>query len=132
MKKFIFGVISVFVIISLIGCGGEPSGKDKYGNKIPQKTWVDQLSEASARHQTLREERSAKRRAYREARAKAAESPIDPLQKYDVKFLFEKDGIKVYQFSTGYRYHYFTTRGDTITIQSNGKTHTEETINGTN
>jgi hypothetical protein len=31
-----------------------------------------------------------------------------------VEFLFEKDGVKVYRFHDG-RYHYFTTRGETMT-----------------
>lgn len=44
-----------------------------------------------------------------------------------VEFLFEKDGIKVYRFYDG-NYHYFTSRGETMTSQSSGKTTYEENI----
>lgn len=37
----------------------------------------------------------------------------------EVEFMFEKDGVKVYRFYDG-RYHYFTTRGETITTQTSG------------
>jgi len=51
---------------------------------------------------------------------------------YDVTYLFEKDGVKVYRFSDGLNYHYFTSRGETISTQQNssGKTTTyhEENI----
>jgi hypothetical protein len=47
---------------------------------------------------------------------------------FSVEFLFEKDGIKVYRFSDGGRSHYFTSKGETISIQSNGKTTTDENI----
>lgn len=46
---------------------------------------------------------------------------------FDVEFLFEKDGIKVYRFFDG-RYHYFTTSGETMTIQHSGKTEYDENI----
>ena len=39
---------------------------------------------------------------------------------YDVTYLFEKDGIKVYRFYDGLNYHYFTSRGETITTQTSG------------
>jgi len=39
---------------------------------------------------------------------------------YDVTYLFEKDGVKVYRFSDGLNYHYFTSRGETITTQTIG------------
>jgi hypothetical protein len=45
-----------------------------------------------------------------------------------VEFLFEKDGIKVYRFNDNGHYHYFTTRGETMTTQSNGKSHSEENL----
>ena len=51
---------------------------------------------------------------------------------FEVEYLFEKDGVKVYRFEDGGRYHYFTTKGETISIQQNssGKTTTyhEENI----
>lgn len=48
-----------------------------------------------------------------------------------VSLLFEKDGIKVYRFEDGGRWHYFTTLGETITTQSSGgknQTYWEENI----
>lgn len=39
---------------------------------------------------------------------------------YDVTYLFEKDGIKVYRFYDGMHFHYFTSRGETITTQISG------------
>jgi hypothetical protein len=38
---------------------------------------------------------------------------------YDVTYLFEKDGIKVYRFYDGLNFHYFTSRGETISTQTN-------------
>ena len=38
---------------------------------------------------------------------------------YDVTYLFEKDGIKVYRFYDGLNYHYFTSCGETISTQTN-------------
>ena len=32
---------------------------------------------------------------------------------YKVKFLFEKDGVKVYRFMDRHNYHYFTSKGKT-------------------
>lgn len=46
---------------------------------------------------------------------------------FQVEFLFEKDGVKVYRFYDG-RYHYFTTLGETITTHRSGKTNYEENI----
>jgi hypothetical protein len=40
---------------------------------------------------------------------------------FDVTYLFEKDGIKVYRFSDGMREHYFTTGGQTISTHHSGK-----------
>ena len=51
---------------------------------------------------------------------------------YDVTYLFEKDGVKVYRFSDGIRSHYFTTGGQTITTQHAGKNIYEETIQSAN
>lgn len=46
-----------------------------------------------------------------------------------VQFLFEKDGIKVYRFEDGGYYHYFTTRGETMSgIHTEGKTTRDENI----
>jgi hypothetical protein len=47
---------------------------------------------------------------------------------YDVTYLFEKDGVKVYRFSDGIRSHYFTTGGQTMTTQTEGKTDYQENI----
>jgi hypothetical protein len=51
---------------------------------------------------------------------------------FEVEYLFDKDGVKVYRFEDGGRYHYFTTKGETISTQQNssGKTTTyhEENI----
>jgi hypothetical protein len=44
-----------------------------------------------------------------------------------VEFLFEKDGVKVYRFHDG-RYHYFTTRGETMSTYKSDKTNFEENI----
>lgn len=47
---------------------------------------------------------------------------------FQVEFLFEKDGIKVYRFFDGGHYHYFTTTGETINTQHYGKTKYDENI----
>jgi hypothetical protein len=47
---------------------------------------------------------------------------------FRVEYLFEKDGIKVYRFSDGGRSHYFTSKGETISSQSDGKTTRDENI----
>jgi hypothetical protein len=47
---------------------------------------------------------------------------------FSVEFLFEKDGIKVYRFYDGGRAHYFTSKGETISTQSNGKNTWDENI----
>jgi hypothetical protein len=44
-----------------------------------------------------------------------------------VELLFEQDSVKVYRFYDG-GYHYFTTRGETMTTQRKGKTSYEENI----
>ena len=44
-----------------------------------------------------------------------------------VELLFEQDSVKVYRFYDG-GYHYFTTRGETMTTQRKGKTSHEENI----
>ena len=47
-----------------------------------------------------------------------------------VEFLFEHEGIRMYRFSDGGHYHYFTNRGETIGTQTEGKnTNYEERIN---
>lgn len=48
--------------------------------------------------------------------------------KFEVEFLFEKDGIKMYRFMDGQRIHYFTTKGETISSQIVGKNSYEENI----
>ena len=47
---------------------------------------------------------------------------------FDVQFLFEKDGVKVYRFLDNGHYHYFTSDGETMTHQSAGKTSYPENI----
>jgi hypothetical protein len=47
---------------------------------------------------------------------------------YQVTYLFEKDGIKVYRFYDGMEHHYFTSTGETITTQGDSKNHHEENI----
>jgi hypothetical protein len=47
-----------------------------------------------------------------------------------VDYLFEKDGVKVYRFIDGGRVHYFTTNGEAISTQTEGKhTYTENIKN---
>ena len=48
---------------------------------------------------------------------------------FEVEYLFEKDGIKVYRFWGAGHYHYFTTGGLTISTQTAGKQNYEENIN---
>jgi hypothetical protein len=48
--------------------------------------------------------------------------------KFQIEYLFEKDGVKMYRFMDGSHYHYFTTNGETMTTQQNGKTTYEERI----
>jgi hypothetical protein len=45
-----------------------------------------------------------------------------------VELLFEHNGIKMYRFLDGGRYHYFTDRGETMTNEQSGKNYYEETI----
>jgi hypothetical protein len=47
---------------------------------------------------------------------------------FQVEFLFEKDGIKMYRFFDGGRHHYFTTTGETISPQRSGKNNYDENI----
>ena len=47
---------------------------------------------------------------------------------FQVEFLFEKDGIKMYRFFDGGRHHYFTSTGETISSRSNGKNTVDENI----
>jgi hypothetical protein len=39
---------------------------------------------------------------------------------FEVEYLFEKDGVKMYRFYDAPHYHYFTSRGETITTQTSG------------
>jgi len=43
---------------------------------------------------------------------------------FEVEYLFEKDGIKVYRFYDNGRTHYFTTKGETISHQTQTKNQT--------
>lgn len=47
---------------------------------------------------------------------------------YQVEYLFEKDGVKVYRFFDGGAYHYFTSQGETITKQTKGEYIVDENI----
>ena len=47
---------------------------------------------------------------------------------FKVELLFEHDGIKVYRFLDGSRYHYFTNKGETISSQTSGKISYEDNI----
>ncbi len=47
---------------------------------------------------------------------------------FEVEYLFDKDGVKVYRFFDNGHYHYFTTKGETISTQTAGKTTYSENI----
>ena len=47
---------------------------------------------------------------------------------YKVELLFEQDSVKVYRFYDEGHFRYFTTRGETMTSQSSGKTSYQENI----
>jgi len=47
---------------------------------------------------------------------------------FDVQFLFEKDGVKVYGFLDGGSIHYFTSRGETMTTRGSGGSRRKENI----
>ena len=47
---------------------------------------------------------------------------------FDVEFLFEKDGLRVYRFYDNGRNHYFTSRGETISAQNSGRKRYDENI----
>jgi len=47
---------------------------------------------------------------------------------FQVEFLFEHDGIKMYRFRDNGNNHYFTSQGETITRQNKGKYHYDEHI----
>ena len=47
---------------------------------------------------------------------------------FEVEYLFEKDGVKMYRFRDVGRYHYFTTKGETISVKTEGKTEYRENI----
>jgi hypothetical protein len=59
---------------------------------------------------------------------KPAQSTSTEGNGFAVEYLFTKDSIKVYRFKDGNRAHYFTTRGETITTQTSGKTNYQENI----
>jgi hypothetical protein len=58
---------------------------------------------------------------------KQAQSSTIKGNNIEVEFLFEQDSVKVYRFYDG-GYHYFTTRGETMTTQRKGKTSYQENI----
>jgi hypothetical protein len=43
---------------------------------------------------------------------------------FEVEFLFEKDGVKMYRFYDNGRFHYYTNKGETISTQDAGKNNT--------
>lgn len=47
---------------------------------------------------------------------------------FEVEYLFEKDGIKVYRFYDSGHFHYFTSNSETISTQTAGKQTYQETI----
>lgn len=47
---------------------------------------------------------------------------------FEVEFLFEKDGVRVYRFRDGGRARYFTSQGETMTTHESGKSHYTENI----
>lgn len=47
---------------------------------------------------------------------------------FEVELLFQKDNVKVYRFSDGGRYHYFTTLGETMTSHFEVETSYHENI----
>jgi hypothetical protein len=47
---------------------------------------------------------------------------------FEVEFLFEKDGIKMYRFFDRGHWHYYTDRGETMSSQTSGKSSYEENI----
>jgi len=47
---------------------------------------------------------------------------------FEVEFLFEKDEVKVYRFRDGGKFHYFTSRGETMTTNSSDKSNYDENI----
>ena len=59
---------------------------------------------------------------------KKAQSTEQTGNGFKVEFLFEKDGIKVYRFFDGGNYHYFTSKGETMTTQQTGKINTRRTL----
>lgn len=63
---------------------------------------------------------------------KVALSSSEEGNQVQVDLIFVKDDVKMYRFEDNGRYHYFTSRGETITTQSEGsgknETHYEENI----
>jgi len=59
---------------------------------------------------------------------KQAQSKSHEGIEFEVEFLFEKDGVKMYRFYDNGRYHYYTNRGETMSSQTSGKTTYEENI----
>ena len=47
---------------------------------------------------------------------------------FKVELLFEKDGVKVYRFMDNLNYHYFTSKGETMSSMQSGNTSYEENI----
>jgi hypothetical protein len=58
---------------------------------------------------------------------KQAQSSAIKGNNIEVEFLFEQDSVKVYRFYDG-SYHYFTTRGETMSTKSAGKISYQENI----
>jgi hypothetical protein len=47
---------------------------------------------------------------------------------FQVEFLFEHNGIKMYRFGDNGNLHYFTSQGETISIQREGKRYYDENL----
>jgi hypothetical protein len=61
-------------------------------------------------------------------RGKALETKQSNNSEFEVELLFEHDGVKVYRFWDSSSFHYFTSKGETMTSQKSGKTTYEENI----
>jgi hypothetical protein len=60
---------------------------------------------------------------------KQPQSTVTKGNDIQVEFMFEQDSVKVYRFMDNGYYHYFTTRGQTMTTRHQGETTYEENIN---
>jgi hypothetical protein len=59
---------------------------------------------------------------------KSPQSTVTKGNDIQVEYMFEQDSVKVYRFMDNGNYHYFTTRGETMSTKSTGKTSRQENI----